>query len=79
MDILIAELNKVCIHTVPKYVIYSEGAFQTKEVYYKAIVYAEEDGKIESTDSYVDRLSAYMKLYGSLVQSEKCLWCSPSQ
>lgn len=70
MDILIAELNKVCIYTVPKYIIYSEAAFQTKEAYYKAIGYAEEDGKIENTDSYVDRLSAYMKLYGALVQTE---------
>ncbi|CAN4108624.1 unnamed protein product [Withania somnifera] len=70
MDILIAELNKVCIFTVPKYIIYSEAAFQTKEAYYKAIGYAEEDGKIESTDSYVERLSAYMKLYGALVQTE---------
>lgn len=45
-----------------------QAAFQTKEAYYKTIGYAEEDGKIESTDSYVDRLSAYMKLYGALVQ-----------
>ncbi|KAG5604812.1 hypothetical protein H5410_026304 [Solanum commersonii] len=70
MEILIAKLNKVCIYTVPKYIIYSEAAFQTKEAYYKAIGYAEEDGKIESTDSYVDRLSACMKLYGALVQTE---------
>ncbi|XP_075096656.1 mRNA export factor GLE1-like isoform X6 [Nicotiana tabacum] len=70
MDILIGELNKVCIYAVPKYIIYSEAAFQTKEAYYKAIGYTEEDGKIESTDSYVDRLSAYMKLYGALVQTE---------
>ncbi|XP_027773034.1 protein GLE1 isoform X1 [Solanum pennellii] len=70
MEILIAELNKVCIYTVPKYIMYSEAAFQTKEAYYKAIGYAEEDGKIESTDSYVDRLSACMKLYGALVQTE---------
>ncbi|XP_049391245.1 mRNA export factor GLE1-like isoform X2 [Solanum stenotomum] len=70
MEILIAELNKVCIYTVPKYIIYSEAAFQTKEAYYKAIRYAEEDGKIESTDSYVDRLSGCMKVYGALVQTE---------
>ncbi|OIT01387.1 PREDICTED: protein GLE1 isoform X2 [Nicotiana attenuata] len=70
MDVLIGELNKVCIYAVPKYIVYSEAAFQTKEAYYKAIGYAEEDGKIESTDSYVDRLSAYMKLYGALVQTE---------
>ncbi|XP_059316342.1 mRNA export factor GLE1 isoform X2 [Lycium ferocissimum] len=48
----------------------SKAAFQTKEAYYKAIGYAEEDGKIENTDSYVNRLSAYMKLYGALVQTE---------
>ncbi|KAK4377568.1 hypothetical protein RND71_003864 [Anisodus tanguticus] len=70
MDILIAELNKVCIYTVPKYIMYSEAAFQTKEAHFKAIGYAEEDGKIEKTDSYMDRLSAYMKLYGALVQTE---------
>ncbi|KAF3641595.1 hypothetical protein FXO38_21556 [Capsicum annuum] len=40
MDILIAELNKVCIFTVPKYIVYSEAAFQSKEAYYKAIGYA---------------------------------------
>ncbi|CAK9144530.1 unnamed protein product [Ilex paraguariensis] len=70
MDILLAELNKACIYTVPKYISYSESAFETKEAYYKAIGYQEEDGKLESTDSYVERLSSHMKLYGALVQTE---------
>ncbi|XP_060215700.1 mRNA export factor GLE1-like [Lycium barbarum] len=81
MDILIAKLNKVCIYTVPEYIIYSEAAFQTEEAYYKAIGYEEEAGKIESTDSYVNRLSAYMKLYGALVQTEVegCKTCMASE
>ncbi|KAK3005256.1 hypothetical protein RJ639_017022 [Escallonia herrerae] len=68
MEILLAELNRVCIYTVPKF--YSQSGFETKEAYYKAIGYQEEDGKIESPNSYVARLSSYMKLYGALVQTE---------
>ncbi|KAL2559882.1 Protein GLE1 [Forsythia ovata] len=70
MDILLAELNRACIYTVPKHINYSAAKFKTKDAYYKAIGYEEKDGKIESTDSYVERLSAYMKLYGALVQTE---------
>ncbi|KAM7460939.1 hypothetical protein LguiA_029060 [Lonicera macranthoides] len=70
MEIFLAELNEACIYTVPKYISYSESAFETKKAYYKAIGYREEDGKIESIESYVARLSSYMKLYGALVQTE---------
>ncbi|PIN01400.1 Nuclear-export-signal (NES)-containing protein/polyadenylated-RNA export factor [Handroanthus impetiginosus] len=70
MDILIAELNRVCIYTVPKHISYSEEAFQRKNDYFKAIGYGEENGKIESIDEYIERLSCYMKLYGALVQTE---------
>ncbi|KAG8366005.1 hypothetical protein BUALT_Bualt17G0031100 [Buddleja alternifolia] len=70
MEILVAELNRVCIYTVPKHISYSEDAFRTKDAYFKAIGYEEENGKIESIDTYVERLSCYMKLYGALVQTE---------
>ncbi|KAG8366006.1 hypothetical protein BUALT_Bualt17G0031200 [Buddleja alternifolia] len=70
MEILIAELNRVCIYTVPKHISYSEDAFRTKDAYFKAVGYEEENGKIESIDTYVERLSCYMKLYGALVQTE---------
>ncbi|KAI3467618.1 hypothetical protein Pfo_024280 [Paulownia fortunei] len=70
MDILIAELNRVCIYIVPKHISYSEEAFKTKDAYFKAIGYKEENGKLESIDDYVERLSCYMKLYGALVQAE---------
>ncbi|KAI3779979.1 hypothetical protein L2E82_09760 [Cichorium intybus] len=70
MEILLAKLNKVCIFTVPKYLSYSEAAFESKEAYYRAIGYQEEDGKLESTDSYVGRLTQHMKLYGALIQTE---------
>ncbi|XP_075523917.1 mRNA export factor GLE1-like isoform X1 [Primulina tabacum] len=70
LDILMAELNRVCMYTVPKFVEYSSVLFQTREAYFKAIGYREIDGKIESTDSYVERLSSIMRLYGALVQTE---------
>ncbi|KAH6761123.1 hypothetical protein C2S52_008155 [Perilla frutescens var. hirtella] len=70
MDILIAELNRVCIYTVPKHISYSEEEFKSKGDYFKAIGYKEENGKIESIDDYTERLSRYMKLYGALVQTE---------
>ncbi|KAH6822577.1 hypothetical protein C2S53_011612 [Perilla frutescens var. hirtella] len=70
MDILIAELNRVCIYTVPKNISYSEEEFKSKGDYFKAIGYKEENGKIESIDDYTERLSHYMKLYGALVQTE---------
>ncbi|CAI9300049.1 unnamed protein product [Lactuca saligna] len=71
MEILLAKLNKVCIFTVPKYLSYSEGAFESREAYYKAIGYEEEeDGKLESTDTYVGRLTQHMKLYAALIQTE---------
>ncbi|KAL2543309.1 Protein GLE1 [Abeliophyllum distichum] len=70
MDVLLAELNRACIYTVPKHINYSVAKFKTKDAYYKAIGYEEKDGKIETTDSYVERLRAYMKLYGALVQTE---------
>ncbi|KAL0336060.1 UNVERIFIED_CONTAM: protein GLE1 [Sesamum radiatum] len=70
MDVLIAELNRVCIYTVPKHISYLEDVFKTKDAYFKAIGYEEENGKIESIDDYVERLSCYMKLYGAIVQTE---------
>ncbi|KAJ9554605.1 hypothetical protein OSB04_018650 [Centaurea solstitialis] len=70
MEILLAKLNKVCIFTVPKYLSYSEAAFESEDAYHKAIGYEEEDGKLESTDSYLQRLTLHMKLYGALIQTE---------
>ncbi|KAK4429755.1 protein GLE1 [Sesamum alatum] len=70
MDVLIAELNRVCIYTVPKHISYSEEVFKTKDAYFKAIGYEEQNGNIEGIDDYVERLSCYMKLYGAIVQTE---------
>ncbi|KAJ0544864.1 putative GLE1-like superfamily protein [Helianthus annuus] len=70
MEILLAKLNKVCIFTIPKYLSYSEAAFESRNAYLRAIGYQEEDGKLESTDDYVARLTQYMKLYGALIQTE---------
>ncbi|KAL8106390.1 mRNA export factor GLE1 [Apium graveolens] len=70
MEICLAELNRVCIYSVPKYMSYSESVFKTKEAYNKAIGYQEEDGKLENPDTYVERVRSCMKLYGALVQTE---------
>lgn len=70
MEILIAKLNKVCIFTVPKYLSYSEAAFESRDAYYRAIGYQEEDGNLESNDTYLPRLTSLMKLYGALIQTE---------
>lgn len=70
MDLLVAELQRACIYTVPKHISYSKSAFESKEAYWKAIGYREDDGKIESTKDYLKRLESYMKMYGALVQTE---------
>ncbi|KAI3525308.1 hypothetical protein L1887_04000 [Cichorium endivia] len=65
MEILLAKLNKVCIFRVPKYLSYSEAAFDSKEAYYRAIGYQEKDGNLES----VGWLTQHMKLYAALIQT----------
>ncbi|XP_021905609.1 protein GLE1 isoform X3 [Carica papaya] len=70
MDLLLAEFHGACIYTVPKHIVYKKSEFESKEAYYKAIGYRENDGQIESTNDYLKRLESYMKLYGALVQAE---------
>ncbi|PSS26912.1 hypothetical protein CEY00_Acc08209, partial [Actinidia chinensis var. chinensis] len=70
IDLILAKLNTVCIYTVPKYISYSKSQFDTKEAYHKAIGYNEDDGGIESEESYISRVESYMRLYGALVQKE---------
>ncbi|XP_024023883.1 protein GLE1 [Morus notabilis] len=70
MDIIFAELNRACIYTVPKHIVYSQSAFESKEAYYKTIGFREDQGKIENVEEYLERLESYMKLYGALVQTE---------
>ncbi|KAG2701869.1 hypothetical protein I3843_06G060200 [Carya illinoinensis] len=70
MDLLLAELHRACTYTVPKHIIYSKSAFESKEAYYKAIGYRETEGKIESIGDYLRRLESYMKLYGAIIQTE---------
>ncbi|XP_019417024.1 PREDICTED: protein GLE1 isoform X2 [Lupinus angustifolius] len=70
MDILLAELHRACLYTVPKHLVYRKATFQSKEAYFRTIGYKEDDGKMESTDDYLKRLESYMKVYGALVQTE---------
>jgi len=43
-------------------------AFESKEAYYKALGFQEDNGKIENVKDYLKRLESYMRLYGALVQ-----------
>ncbi|GAB2214327.1 hypothetical protein Droror1_Dr00018670 [Drosera rotundifolia] len=70
MDILVAELHRVCIYTVPKHVVFSKSAFEERNAYFRAIGYREEDGKMEETDRYLARLESCMKFYGALIQTQ---------
>ncbi|XP_038977856.1 protein GLE1-like isoform X1 [Phoenix dactylifera] len=69
MDFVLAEFHKACIYTVPKHLQSSNPALGTRE-YLKMIGYREEDGKIESSQSYLNRVRSYMKLYAALIQTE---------
>lgn len=70
MKDLLSKLNEECIFTVPKYFGYSKVVFGLKDAYLRAIGYQEEDGKLESMDSYLERLTRHMKLYAALIQTE---------
>ncbi|WOL16878.1 protein GLE1 [Canna indica] len=69
IDFVLAELHKCCIYTVPKYLQPSDQALQNKD-YWKMVGYHEEDGKFESSESYLNRVQSYMKLYAVIVQME---------
>ncbi|KAL6181558.1 hypothetical protein ACLB2K_048213 [Fragaria x ananassa] len=43
MDLILAELNKACIYTVPKHYSRSAIAFGSNEAYYKALGFQEDD------------------------------------
>ena len=47
--------------------LFIQTAFE-KPAYLKAIGYQEQNGEIESKDSYLERVKCLMKLYGALVQ-----------
>ncbi|KAM7251026.1 hypothetical protein ACFE04_022909 [Oxalis oulophora] len=70
LDLLLAEFHKACIYTVPKHMVYTESAFESKDAYYKAIGFQEDNGKMELAKNYLERVETYMKLYGALVQTE---------
>ncbi|KAE8654422.1 Nucleoporin GLE1, putative isoform 2 [Hibiscus syriacus] len=55
-----------CGHVI--ILVTSQSAFESKEVYWKVLVYREDYWKIESRKDYLKRLESYMRLYGALVQ-----------
>ncbi|KAM0940301.1 putative GLE1-like superfamily protein [Dioscorea sansibarensis] len=69
MDLLIAALHKACIYTVPKHLQPTESPSNSND-YLKVIGYREEEGRIESSDSYLKRMESYMKLYAAIIQTQ---------
>ncbi|KAJ3675306.1 hypothetical protein LUZ60_004348 [Juncus effusus] len=70
MDYILAEFNKACIFTVPKYLRPSDAGSRTRE-YFQMIGYREEEeGKMESTEAYLTYVSAYVKIFAAIIQSE---------
>ncbi|KAH9302933.1 hypothetical protein KI387_014516, partial [Taxus chinensis] len=69
MDLILAEFHKSCIFTVPKYIPYAKNTFESENAYYKAVGYRDDNGKIESTDSYLARMKACVALYAAIIQT----------
>ncbi|KAL9666512.1 hypothetical protein QQ045_000846 [Rhodiola kirilowii] len=70
MDIILAELHKACIYTVPKHISYSKSVFDSRESYHKDLGYREVDGKLESREDFLQRVKSYILLYAALVQTQ---------
>nr|TKW40084.1 hypothetical protein SEVIR_1G222900v2 [Setaria viridis] len=70
MDYLLAEFNRVCIYTVPKH-LHALNAQARSRDYYRLIGYQEENGQLESTESYLTYVVAYVKLYAAMIQKSK--------
>ncbi|KAG1370046.1 protein GLE1 [Cocos nucifera] len=69
MDLVLAEFHKACIYTVPKHLESSNPALETRDNL-KMMGYHGEDGKIEISESDLNRVRSYMKLYAALIQTE---------
>uniref|UniRef100_A0A0D9VHU0 mRNA export factor GLE1 n=2 Tax=Leersia perrieri TaxID=77586 RepID=A0A0D9VHU0_9ORYZ len=69
MDYLLAEFHRVCIYTVPKH-LHALNAQARNRDYYRLIGYQEENGQLESTESYLTYVAAYIKLYAAMIQTE---------
>lgn len=70
MDVVLATLNQVCIFTVPKYYVFKKSQFENEKAYFKICGYKEDEGKLETTDDYVARMTAYVTLYAAITQAE---------
>lgn len=69
MEVVLATMNQVCIFTVPKYCVFKKSQYENDEAYFKVCGYKEKEGKLESTDEYADRMTAYVTLYAAITQA----------
>ncbi|PKA61280.1 hypothetical protein AXF42_Ash006177 [Apostasia shenzhenica] len=69
MDLVLAEFHRACIYTIPKHLQASDLSSQTKD-YWIMVGYREEDGKIESTSDFLNRVESCVKLYAAMIQTE---------
>eukprot|EP00850_Spirogloea_muscicola_P012313 SM000079S22431 [mRNA] locus=s79:83302:87555:- [translate_table: standard] len=62
MEVIMAKLHAACTYTIPKYYAHIKNQYASDIEYYKTVGYREENGQLESTDSYSARMSGYTEV-----------------
>lgn len=55
-----------------------QARYDTEAAYYRTVGYREEDGRLESTDAYIGRMTGIMVFYAAITQVSHKLWRSSS-
>ncbi|WJX14158.1 hypothetical protein P8452_04458 [Trifolium repens] len=74
IDILLAELHRVCIYTIPMHLVYRKSIFQSEEAHFKSIGYRE-DGENLEYKSFFFKLK-YRRLFKPARIIYKVVWCT---
>ncbi|XP_039292333.1 nucleoporin GLE1 isoform X1 [Nilaparvata lugens] len=67
-ELLKAHFQRECPYLIPALMPQLEG--QSDEEYYKVLAYQYIDGKVESQDKFLKRMSGFMKLYAAMIISK---------
>ncbi|KAK2457704.1 protein GLE1 [Trifolium repens] len=74
IDILLAELHRVCIYAIPMHLVYRKSIFQSEEAHFKSIGYRE-DGENLEYKSFFFKLK-YRRLFKPARIIYKVVWCT---
>jgi nucleoporin GLE1 len=75
-EIFVALLRDVCPLAVPKYYPFLKSKYEDEKEYFKICGFApseDDPNAFESSESYVNRISGYMLLYGAYVQVSRAI------